>query len=66
MGSYHTSVQCRGQLQPWDSCREILEEMPATTHLDVFGPGENPAHVELPQGLLSGKAILARSSCLPF
>lgn len=59
VGSYNIPAQCRGQFKPWESCRELLSDMPATTGKEIFGPESDPAAtVKLPQAVISGMVPL--------
>ena len=46
LGTYQMPVSCRGALPSWDSCRDILYDMPADKVPRVFGPGSDPAVTE--------------------
>ena len=49
-------VECRGQFQPWRSCRELLCDMPVISTRETFGPVGDPlVDVALPLGVISGK-----------
>lgn len=50
LAPYSNKVECRGQLKPWGSCRDLLENMRASTDQVVFG-----VDVQLPNKTLSGK-----------
>lgn len=43
LGKYQIPVSCRGALPSWDSCRDIIYDMPADKVTRVFGPGSDPA-----------------------
>ncbi|KAL9134382.1 MAG: hypothetical protein Q9175_004434 [Cornicularia normoerica] len=52
------TVQCRGRFDPMTSCEDILEDMPTTTEVEIFGPPSNTsATVLLPQAVESGKLV---------
>ena len=58
MGGYKSpsAIQCRGHTLITDSCNDVLEDMPATTEMEIFGPITNTsATVLLPQAVQSGK-----------
>lgn len=55
LGTYEPDVQCMGTHVGWDSCLEILGDMPATTEPKVFGLEGQPGVEEvLPMDLVSG------------
>ena len=54
MGVFKPKVQCRGYFDAPGSCLDILEDMPATPELEVFGPRDTPFVKEgLPQEVTS-------------
>ena len=58
MGAYQSpsAIQCGEVFVSSDSCHSVLEDMPATTKMEVFGQLENTsATVLLPQGVWQGK-----------
>lgn len=56
MGTYHELITCRGTLSSWESCREILYDMPADKRPEIFGPQDDPTVTEeLPQKITSCK-----------
>lgn len=60
MGAYKlpSAVQCRGTFEPMASCQDVLQDMPATTEKETFGPStDQTAKVLLPQGVESGKRV---------
>lgn len=46
MGTYQRPVSCRGSLPFWDSCRDIIYDMPADKVSRVFGPHGDPSVTE--------------------
>lgn len=55
-----SGIQCRGLFLPVESCEDILEDMPVTSEVEVFGPqSDTTAKVWLPQAVESGKLITA-------
>ncbi|KAF6237650.1 hypothetical protein HO173_003851 [Letharia columbiana] len=46
LGAYEMPVTCRGTLATWESCRDVLYDMPADKVRRVFGPGSDPAVTE--------------------
>ena len=64
MGGYRSTsdIQCRGRFSPITSCEDVLEDMPVTSEVEVFGPPTDPsAQVWVPQVVQSGKLIIAVS-----
>ena len=59
MGTYEPKAQCRGGFTEPVDCQPILEDMPATKDMVVFGP-EGGANVEeiLPTMILTGKLLV--------
>lgn len=60
MGAYEapSAAQCRGSFSPSASCEELLEDMPSSHGVEIFGPLQNPsATVLLPQAVESGKPL---------
>ena len=60
MGAYEapSAVQCRGPISLMISCEDIIEDMPATTNMEIFAPPQNSsATVLLPQAVESGKLL---------
>lgn len=55
MGAYSNPIQCRGLFKPWESCRFLLEEMPASTAQEVFG-----SDVVLPKSFTSRKISVVK------
>ena len=56
LGIYQVPVSCRGTFSSWDSCRDILYDMPAGKKPGVFGPRGDPAVTEeLPYNIESCK-----------
>ena len=54
MGVFKPKVQCRGYFDTPEFCTEILDDMPATPDLEVFGPKDTPFVKEiLPQEVAS-------------
>ena len=61
MGSYKapSAIQCRGNILAPFSCEAILEDMPANTTVETFGPhADASATVPLPHVINSGKLII--------
>ena len=59
MGAYASpsAIRCYGSL-PGYSCLDMLQEMPATTEMEIFGPSRtSPATVLLPQNFTSSMLI---------
>lgn len=49
LGTYHRPVSCRGALPTWESCKDILFDMPANKLPQVFGsPGDPTVTEDLP------------------
>lgn len=46
LGTYHLPVSCRGTFPSWQSCRDIIYDMPASKLPQVFGPRDDPAVTE--------------------
>lgn len=66
LGAYEMPVTCRGTLATWESCRDVLYDMPADKVRRVFGPGSDPAVTEdLPYNIDSCMCIdpLLRKPC---
>lgn len=66
LGAYEMPVTCRGTLATWESCRDVLYDMPADKVRRVFGPGSDPAVTEdLPYKIDSCMCIdpLLRKPC---
>lgn len=62
VGAYEPNVQCRGAFPTWQSCRDVLNDMPADTKYEVFGPATDPdAEVHLPQQVESSKELPDRA-----
>lgn len=58
LGTYQIPVACRGTLRSWESCRDILYDIPADKIPRVFGPRGDPGVVEnLPYNIGSGTSI---------
>lgn len=50
VAAFEPNVQCRGTFPTWQSCRDVLDDMPAGTDGETFGPPTDPAAgVHLPQ-----------------
>lgn len=65
LGAYHppSEIQCGGTFMPRLSCEDVLEDMPATTDKETFGPPTDPtAKVWLPQAVESGRPMNEASS----
>ena len=57
LGTYQQPVSCRGSLLTWDSCRDIIYDMPADKVSRIFGPHSDPSVTEeLPYHIDSGKS----------
>ncbi|CAD6592516.1 MAG: hypothetical protein ASARMPRED_006380 [Alectoria sarmentosa] len=46
LGTYQQPVSCRGSLLTWDSCRDIIYDMPADKVSRIFGPHGDPSVTE--------------------
>ena len=58
MGTFHPRVQCKGVIAEARSCGHVLADIPATTELEVFGPGDDPHVTEaLPYEMVSGEIL---------
>ena len=61
MGGYQptSEIRCGGaSLLPTSSCEDILEDMPATTENEVFGPAtDHTAQVVVPHLVQPGKLV---------
>ena len=56
MGTYEVPITCRGGFPSWESCRDILYDMPADKRPEVFGPPGDPTVTEpLPHNIISCK-----------
>ena len=58
MGAYKapSAARCRGSFSPSASCEELLEDMPTSHGVEIFGlPQDSSATVLLPQAVESGK-----------
>ena len=50
LGAYQPDVQCRGNFGRWDSCRDIIDDMPTLTATETFGLAKDPTvQVSLPR-----------------
>ncbi len=60
MGSYKSpsAIRCGQRITFPDACQDILEDMPATTKMEIFGPPHTmSATVSVPQEFSSGRLV---------
>lgn len=66
MGGYQptSEIRCGGRISLLTtSCEDVLEDMPATTENEVFGPATDPtSQVLLPHIVQSGKQLVNHTS----
>lgn len=68
LSKYQPNVQCRGTIGPeWNSCKDILGDMPAGKAPTVFGPRTDKSVQQgLPMTYDSGKILGWATGWFPF